>query len=76
MVYFLNSDSPFLHQLFIWSPNVDDESMTRSKLASGKNEKNTEILVMFAMINDLYSVVQKKVTVLLSTSLAWPAWAG
>ena len=24
----------------------------------------------------LYSVVQKKVTVLLSTSLAWPAWAG
>ena len=23
-----------------------------------------------------YSVVQKKVTILLSTSLAWPAWAG
>ena len=26
--------------------------------------------------DNYYSVVQKKVTALLSTSLAWPAWAG
>ena len=25
---------------------------------------------------DTYSIVQKKVTVLLSTGLAWPSWAG